>query len=459
MARPRPDAPDVRQERAAPAEKRYAEATAFLFGLRRFGWRPGLETIRRLLDLVGNPQLRLPAVHVGGTNGKGSTAAMLASILRAAGYRTGLYTSPHLASFTERIRVDGAPIGEEEVARLAAELSAACAGRFFESPPPPPPGQLPHPTFFELTTAMAFLHFVRQGTEVAVVEVGLGGRLDATNVIRPRAALLTNVGFDHREYLGETIEEIAQEKAGIVKPGVPVLTTADGAALEVIRRAAAERGSPLAVVAELYRWRLRDADISGSVFDLEGPGGRYPGLRIPLPGRHQVGNAVLAVAAAECLATQGFRVQADALREGLQAVRWPGRLQVLPGAPRIILDGAHNPPGAQALGEFLADRRSELGRLVLVFGVLRDKDWRTMLSQLLPAADALVLTRPPSDRQEDPDAVRAALSVALPVSVAPEVADAIAAARSLAGPAGTVLVTGSLYTVSAALDALGLSVS
>jgi len=458
MARSSPDAPDVRQERAAPAEKSYAEATAFLFGLRRFGWRPGLETIRRLLELVGDPQTRVPTVHVGGTNGKGSTAAMLAAILRAAGYRTGLYTSPHLVSFTERIRVDGVPIGEGEVARLTAELSEACAGRFVESASLPPPGQLPHPTFFELTTAMAFLHFVRQGAAAAVIEVGMGGRLDATNVIRPRAALLTNVGFDHREYLGETVEEIAQEKAGIIKPSMPVLTTADGAALEVFRRVAAERGAPLAAVAELYRWRLRDAGISGIVFDLEGPGGRYEGLRIPLPGRHQVGNAVLAVAAAKRLAADGFRVQPDAIREGLSAVRWPGRLQVLPGAPRIILDGAHNPPGAQALGEFLADRRGDLGRLVLVFGVLKDKDWRTMLPRLLPAADALVLTRPPSDRREDPEAIRATLPATLPVSVQPEVADAIAAARDLAGPGGTVLVTGSLYTVSAALRALGLPV-
>lgn len=436
----------------------YREATAYLFGLRRFGWRPGLETIRGLLELVGDPQDRVPAVHVGGTNGKGSTAAMLAAILRAAGYRTGLYTSPHLMSFTERIRVNGASIDEAEVVRLTAELAAACAGRFAEEPAPPSPGRLPHPTFFELTTAMAFLHFARHEAEAAVIEVGLGGRLDSTNVIRPRAVLLTNVGLDHQAYLGGTLAEIAGEKAGIIKPGVPVLTAAEGEGLTVFRRAASDRGAPLLAVAEAYRWRIRDADVAGLAFDLAGPAGSYDGLRIPLPGRHQVGNAVLAVAAAETLAAQGFRIRPDAIREGLAGVSWPGRLQLVPGAPRILLDGAHNPPGSAVLGAFLAERRADLGRLALVFGVLKDKDWRAMLPHLLPVADALVLTRPPSERAEDPEAIRAVCPAVPGLRVQPDVPEALALGRALAGSDGTVVATGSLYTVAAALRALGLPV-
>jgi dihydrofolate synthase/folylpolyglutamate synthase len=442
-----------------PSLQSYADATAYLFGLRRFGWRPGLETVTRLLDLVGNPQAQVPTIHVGGTNGKGSTAAMLAAILQAAGYRTGLYTSPHLASFTERIRVNGEPIGEAEVLRFTAELSDACAGHFAEDPKAPPPaGRLAHPTFFELTTAMAFLHFLRQQAEVAVIEVGLGGRLDATNVIRPAAVLLTNIGLDHQQYLGTTLVEIAGEKAGIIKAGVPVLTAAEGEALDVFRRVAAERGAPLHPIAESHRWRLVASDLTGITLDLSGPAGEYRRLAVPLSGTHQLPNVVLAVAAAEVLASRRFRLDEVAIRAGLASVRWPGRLQSIPGAPRILLDGAHNPAGAAALAAFLREQRGLLGRLALVFGVLADKDWRDMLPRFFSLADAIVLTRPPTDRGQDPAAVRAAYADMPGIAVCPDLGEAIAEAKVLAGPEGTVLVTGSLYTVAAAFRVLGLPV-
>ncbi len=437
----------------------YAETTAYLFGLRRFGWRPGLETIRRLLGLVGDPQLRMPLIHVGGTNGKGSTCAMLAAILQAAGYRTGLYSSPHLLSFTERIRVNGEPIGEAEVVRLTGELSAACAGQFGEDPKgPPPAGELPHPTFFELTTAMAFLHFLRQKVDVGVIEVGLGGRLDATNVIQPELVLLTNVGFDHREYLGDTVAKIAGEKAGIIKAGVPVLTAAEGEALEVFRRVATERDAPFRPIAESYRWRLHASNLSGITLDLAGPAGLYECLTVPLAGRHQIPNILLAVAGAETLTTRGFHIGASAIGDGLAAVRWPGRLQVVPGRPRLILDGAHNPPGAAALAAFLSEQRIRLGHLVVVFGVLGDKDWREILPRFFPLADAIVLTRPPAERGEDPAIILAAYPDVAGMSVRAEIAEAIAEARRLAGLDGTVLITGSLYTVAAAFRSLGLPV-
>ena len=287
----------------------YTEATEFLFSLRRFGWRLGLETIQQLLELLGNPQRSVPSAHIGGTNGKGSTAAMLAAILQTAGQRTGLYTSPHLLDFTERIRVNGRPIGEAEVTHLTARLKEMCAAHFPHYPtqhpvPDAAPDGLPHPTFFELTTAMAFQFFRQEATEVAVIEVGLGGRFDATNVIIPQVSVVTNVSLEHQEYLGRTLPEIAREKAGIVKPGVPVVTATQGEGYEVIRQAAAERGAPLIPIQEAYTWTIRESGLAGQTFDLAGPARRYAGLRIPLAGRHQTENAVAAIAAAEVLEAQ-----------------------------------------------------------------------------------------------------------------------------------------------------------
>lgn len=444
--------PPLPPHRIAPLT--YDDATAFLYGLRRFGWRPGLATIERLLSLVGNPQTALPAVHVGGTNGKGSTAAMLDAIFQAAGHRVGLYTSPHLLSFTERIRVDGEPIGEAAIIALTEHFRSLCATHFAPETTTPPGDRLPHPTFFELTTAMAFLHFQRHCVSAAVIEVGLGGRLDATNVIHPCVTVITNIALDHEEYLGRTVAEIAGEKAGIVKSGVPVITGAQDDALETIGRAASGLGAPVISVRDIYNWRVRESSLSGQVFDLEGPGGRYEALRMPLPGRHQIDNAVLAVAAAEAGRERGLPVDESAIRRGLATTEWPGRLQIMPTTPRIILDGAHNPAGALALAVFLAQHRAELGRLLLVFGVLKDKNWESMLGYLAPLADAVVLTQPPTERAADPEELRAHVGGHARAQVAADPAEALELARSIAGPRDTILVAGSLYTVAAALRIL-----
>jgi dihydrofolate synthase/folylpolyglutamate synthase len=436
----------------------YAEATTFLYGLRRFGWRLGLDTVRRLLALVGNPQDSLPVVHIGGTNGKGSTAAMLGAMLQAAGYRTGLYTSPHLLSFTERIRVDGIPIGEAEVTALVAELRDLCAAHFASAPIPAPDArQLPHPTFFELTTAMAFLYFVRQRADVAVVEVGLGGRFDATNVILPRVSVITNVALDHQQYLGETVAEIAGEKAGIIKGGVPVVTAADGEAYAVIARTASERGAPLVHTPQAYQVARLTSTVTGHTFDVTGPHRRYEGVQVPLAGRHQVENAVTALAAAEALEAGGLGLGDRAIRSGLAHARWPGRLQVVGERPRILVDGAHNPAGAGALASFLREHRTTLRRVVLVFGVLRDKDWIAMLSALAPLADHIILTHPPTERGADPQDLLVADRLGVPVEVQPEVGSALQRARAIAGPEDTILATGSLYLVGPVLQALGVN--
>ena len=433
----------------------YAEATAFLYGLRRFGWRPGLATIRRLLALVQDPHASIPAIHIGGTNGKGSTAAILESVFRAAGYRTGLYTSPHLLNFTERIRVDGEAIGEADIVALTEELKTLCASHFAAETTSPPIGCLPHPTFFELTTAMAFHHFRRRGVEVGVIEVGLGGRLDATNVIRPRVAVITNIALEHQEYLGQTLAAIAGEKAGIIKAGVPVVTAARGEALEVIRRVAAQLRAPVIFVPASYRWIVRESGLSSQTFDLEGPRHRYEALRLPLIGRHQVENAVLAIAAAEVASDQGFALDSGAVRRGLASAVWRGRLQVLQDRPRIVLDGAHNPAGAEVLAAFLAEHRPAFGRLILVFGVLQDKDSESMLGFLAPLVDEIVLTRPPSERAADPAALVSTARRYATASVATDLVEALARARLTAQAEGTILVAGSLYTVAAALRVLG----
>jgi dihydrofolate synthase/folylpolyglutamate synthase len=437
----------------------YAQATEFLFSLRRFGWRLGLEGMERLLALLDDPQAGVPSVHIGGTNGKGSTAAMLAAILQAAGYRTGLYTSPHLLDFSERIRVDGVPIGTAEVTRLTAQLKALCSAHFTDRPIlDPSSSRLPHPTFFELTTAMAFLHFARQAAETAVIEVGLGGRFDATNVIVPRVSVVTNVSLEHQEYLGRTLPEIAGEKAGIVKANVPVVTATSGEGYEVIRRIATERGAPLVHVREAYAYTIRESGLAGQTLDLTGPVRRYDALRIPLAGRHQAENAVVAIAAAELLASEGFRVDEAAIRGGLTRATWPGRLQLVSDRPRILLDGAHNPAGAEALAAFLTEHRPALNRLIMVFGVLRDKDWEAMLAPLGRLADHTILTHPPADRGADPHELVRADRYCSKVEIAADPGEGLALARAMAGPDDTILVTGSLYTVAAILRSLGIPI-
>lgn len=434
----------------------YDEAVAYLYDLRRFGIRPGLETIRTLLGALGDPQDAFPAIHVGGTNGKGSTSAFLAAILGAAGMRVGLYTSPHLLSFTERIRVDGAPIPEGQVASLTAELHSACA-RLFDSDPQPGAEPRPHPTFFEFTTAMGLLHFARSGVDRAVVEVGLGGRFDATNVLRPDVAVITNIALEHQEYLGRRVDEIAAEKAGIVKAKTLVVTAARGAALDPIRAACRTAGGTLIEVPERYRVRIRRSDLGGQRFDLEGGSRGYRDLGIGLLGRHQVENAATAVAAAEALEALGVRIGPDAIAVGLATARWPGRLHIVDREPLLFLDGAHNPAAATVLAEFLREQRDAFDRLILVFGVLRDKDWEGMLSALGPVADLVVLTRPEGDRAADPSALIGADRFCPKLEVEREMGRALSLARQMASARDAILVTGSLFTVARALRALGVT--
>jgi dihydrofolate synthase/folylpolyglutamate synthase len=420
----------------------YQEAVDYLYKLQWFGQKLGLENIRSLVDRLNAPHRRYPSIHISGTNGKGSTAAILASILAEAEYRVGLYTSPHLSDFSERIRVNGIPIPEEAVARLT-RLIAETTG---------PDSKI---TFFEFTTAMAFLYFAESGVDLAVIETGLGGRFDATNVIEPLVSIVTGVDYDHQQYLGETLAAIAAEKAGIIKPGVPALTAADREeALEVLEAVCRDRGSAL------YRFG-RDFSVEGDApesFAYRGMRNRWESLSLSLAGRHQLKNAACALAAAELVSDRGIPVTEDSIRRGLRSVRWEGRLEAIriPGGPLFILDGAHNPAGAAALRDYLVDRISGRGgRLILVLGILKDKNIAGIAAPLVPLAQTVILTRPDYHRSASIEALREAVApFGAPVVSKGSVREAVAEARSVAGPDDCVCVTGSLFTVGEARAAL-----
>jgi dihydrofolate synthase / folylpolyglutamate synthase len=420
----------------------YAELVRSLFPRLTGGIRWGLERTARLLAAVDDPHRAYRTVHVGGTNGKGSVAVTIASVLREAGLRTGLYTSPHLCSFRERIAIDGEPVGEAALVAAAERLWPHVATE--------------SPSFFEATTAIGFLALAEAGVDVAVVEVGLGGRLDATNVVAPDVAVVTNVALDHVELLGHSLEAVAREKAGILKAGVPAVTAETaGGPLAVLRSRAAEVGTTLH---ELAAADVETAAASADThFALDTATWGRVALRTPLLGAHQGRNAALAVRALDLL-PPSIRPPGDALARGVAAVRWPGRLQCARWYGRTwLFDVAHNLAGVHALVAAIPALAVPRPLVVLV-GVLGDKDWRGMLGPLHALADALVLTLPPTapaERRWDPDAVLRA--VALPAAIAAaDFTDALDLAwwRAGQGGDGTVLVTGSFHTVGDALIAL-----
>lgn len=403
------------------------------------GIRWGLGRTRRMLAAVGDPQTAYPAIHIAGTNGKGSVAAIMESVLRRAGLHTGLYTSPHLVDFRERIRIDGCPIAESELLATARRLW--------------PEVEAEAPSFFEAATAIAFLALQRAGVDVAVVEVGMGGRLDSTNVVDPDVVVITNVAMDHAQYLGDDLPTIAAEKAGVIKPGVPVVTgETDPSVLAVIRRTAAERGAVVHVVEP----PVAEFDARGTTAVLGTRWGERS-LRVPLAGQHQALNLAVAVRALE-LMPEARRPDRTALVEGVASVAWPGRLQseTLDGVTWIF-DVAHNAAGTRSLLDALPVLRPRRP-LVALIGVLGDKDWNAMLPPVFDAADAVILAEPPSapaQRRWDPEAVLERTGAPPSVRVVRPFAAAVKeAAREADG--GTVVCTGSVHTVGDAMLALGI---
>ncbi|UFS71343.1 bifunctional folylpolyglutamate synthase/dihydrofolate synthase [Geomonas sp. RF6] len=408
----------------------YEETLAHIYALGRFGIKPGLDRITRLLQSLGNPQDAYRVVHVAGTNGKGSTASFLSSIMSADGYRTGLFTSPHLISFTERIRVDGAEIARERVAGLAQTVMDAA-----------PEGS----TFFEIVTAMAALYFAQENADLAVFEVGMGGRLDASNALQSILSVITPVSMDHREYLGDSLDKIAAEKAGICRRGVPLVCARQHpAALRIIMDHARVTGSPLYLSPDAF-----DARWEGKTLTYRGLHGVYEGIVPGSPGRYQSGNVACAVAAAELLSELGFPLLPEAVYSGVAGAVWPGRMELFPGPPRVLLDGAHNPAGTAALADALGEM--ERDRLFLVLGVMGDKDLIGMLEPLLPLADGVFTVAPALERASDP-AILAEFcrERGVAAQACSSVADGISEARATAREGDLIVICGSLFTVGEA---------
>jgi len=434
----------------------YSRTLRYLDEIQGRGIKLGLENVSRLLAGMGDPQRAFPAVVVAGTNGKGSVSAMLASILSSAGIRTGLYTSPHLVRYEERIIVDGRPVTPGEFADAVTAVREAIDRML-------PAGELKsHPTHFEVLTAAAFHRFRQAGIDAGVLEVGMGGRLDAVATAQTAVAVITNISLEHTKHLGNSVEAIAREKAGIIREGCWVVTgESDPGALAVIREEARGRGVRLIE-------RFVDAQVSHSPVTSAGRFGLttrtrpYGELLTPLPGRHQVENAVLAVLAAEAFAESGAAakpIPPAAVTEGLARARWPGRLQIAGQEPLLILDGAHNPAGCEALARALKDLRDAgvCDRIGFVFGALQDKELDAMLGALVPRADMMVVTKGRSGRFLDPgETARAAVALGASPVVARDPASALALAREWARPADAIVVCGSLYLVGDAMEALGL---
>lgn len=398
-----------------------------------------------LLDSVGRPQDRQRLVHVAGTKGKGSTCMILRSLLTAAGFRTGLFTSPHLVHLEERISIDGRPIAKDETRALAGRLRPYADRMRAEAP-------ADSPSFFELTTAMAFLAFEEHHADFGVVEVGMGGRLDSTNVITPLASVITRVDYDHVRRLGPTLADIAREKAGIVKEGVPVVcATQAEEAMIVIEQTCADRDAPLRrlgaqFIVEDVRSDL-DADGARCRFTLQTPRGRYEDLCVPALGEHQAVNASLAVSVMEWLDELGeLTLDEAALREGLASARLPARCEVVPGEPLTLIDGAHNVASMRALRD-VADRHLADRRTVVVFAIAEDKQIDAVLAELLPFADHLILTRSASPRATPTDVLRDKVRAQsrTPAECIEPAADALVRAQEIAAPSGAVVITGSLY--------------
>jgi dihydrofolate synthase/folylpolyglutamate synthase len=403
----------------------YPEAIQFLYGLRLFGAKFGLENTIKLAALAGNPLAHLRFIHVAGTNGKGSTCAMLESIYRVTGLRTGLFTSPHLVSFRERIQVRRQLISENEVVRLMEKFQGLL-------------GQFPkehHPTFFEVITVMALDFFAKQKCELVIWETGLGGRLDATNIVTPLASVITNIALDHQQWLGDAPGKIAFEKAGIIKPGIPVVTATDEPeALAVIKKIAGERSAPLTIVAE--------ANLPPEMAST-----------LSLAGGHQKRNATLALATVEIL-QKLIPVSKSQIVVGLKNVHWPGRLQLIEkGGRKFLLDGAHNVAGVTALREAMESSFSS-GKKTLVLGILGDKDWRPICEMLAPLAEMIFTVAVSSNRTANPEEL-ADICRRINPRAKVSVCDSLAEAAEKAPAENLTVITGSLYLVGEALELLG----
>jgi dihydrofolate synthase / folylpolyglutamate synthase len=423
-------------------ELNYEEALSWIHSIARFGMKQGLERIERLMHGLGNPHHKLNFLHIGGTNGKGSTAAFAATVLETAGYRVGLYTSPYLEQFTNRMSVNGREISREKLVELVCRVRPLVEKIAAD----PAYGQ---PTEFEVVTAIALTYFAEQSPDIVVLEVGLGGRLDATNVVKSLVTAITTISLEHTQVLGNTVEDIAREKAGIIKEGSEVVTQAGGNALHILEDICSQKGVTLYSLGREFHVEKLSGDLNGQTFHYRGFWRTFLDLSISLLGDYQINNAALALASLELLERKGFVLPEKAVLHGLKNTRWPGRLEVMRRLPLVVIDGAHNLEAFQGLRRALQDTFS-YRRLILVLGILADKAIENILEEILPLADILVITTPSSPRAADPGDLKK-IAVGMmpgPVYLKKNIPDAVSLALSLAGNTDLVLIAGSLYVIS-----------
>ena len=412
----------------------YEETLVYLYNLERFGIKLDLSNITSILNRLGNPHLKFPSIHIAGTNGKGSVAAMLHSILCESGYKTGIYTSPHLVDFRERIRVRQDLIEKDFVLDFVQDLKDEIDQFGF--------------TFFEVTTAMAFAYFAQNKVDVAVVETGLGGRLDASNMINPLISVITNINLEHTKHLGDAIHQIASEKAGIIKEGVPTITAVNQPeALDAIRAVCVQRKSELIHVEDASSYTVLESSILGSKFNFSSNSFKYENIELNLAGDHQVLNAATTLTAIQKLRELGWKVDEQKIRDGLKKVKWRARLEIFRKEPLVLLDVAHNPAGIRALVQTL-DQLFPDERIIFVFGVMEDKDHRSMLKQMCKKAKFMVLTKPNYKRTAEPESLKEAVVKAnIPFEIIPQVKQAYHFALKKAELDHIICITGSHFTV------------
>ena len=424
----------------------YTEAIDYIYNLTKYGMKLGLKNINYLLYRLGAPHKKLKVIHVAGTNGKGSTCSLISSILQSAGYKVGLYTSPHLVDFTERFKINNKPIDREKVSELLERIKPSIE----KTANAPSYG---HPTFFEVVTSMAFLYFFEEQVDYLVLEVGLGGRLDATNVCEPLISVITHVDYDHMDKLGNSLEEIAREKGGIIKPdGIVISSNQYEEAYNEIRKIADEKNSLVYSTGREISYEIVKSDIKGVIFDLKGINHNYKDLHTPLLGRYQADNAATAITAVEALKNKGITISEKAIRDGLEKVKWTGRLEIIRNNPTLVLDGAHNPSGVKVVRDALKEIFS-YQRLILVLAIFSDKDYKKMIQILAPNADLIITTKAKNLRATPPQIIAKEAAQYIDedkIIVTENIPQAINCALSNSKEDDLICITGSLYTVGEA---------
>jgi dihydrofolate synthase/folylpolyglutamate synthase len=426
----------------------YESAIEYLYNLKIYGMSLGLERIEHLLKELNSPHRDIKVVHVAGTNGKGSVCAMLSSILSAADYKVGLFTSPHLISFEERIMVNQRKIPKDKICQLVERIRPISESMVAS-------GKFDHPTFFETACAMAFCHFHDENVDIAVLEVGLGGRLDATNIVIPLASVITTIALDHTHVLGTTLEEVAREKAGIIKEQVPVITgIEDDAILNIVRKMCSEKNCQLYSHMDYGSYTKKKSNLDGQIFDIELNDHRYDDLKIPLLGEHQLVNALIAALTIEVLKEKGIKIPNPSVRKGFETTLWPARLEIVQKNPYIVLDCAHNPAGMRALNSSLKGIFSG-HRFTFVIGIMRDKDIPKIIEEIISLAHNIIITKPKFERASEPQKIEEEVKKHISnVIIIEDVKEAIKHAKKNAKKEDVVCITGSIFNVGEAIMAL-----